>query len=219
MDEQIKQMNIEAYILIGGRSSRLGRDKASVKFDGVSLAERTANTIERAISPSRTTLVAANEFQLLSLAGIELSLPFVFDLYEGRGPWAGLHAALANARSEWILVLACDLPLISVELLSLLSEMVADDLDAVVPVQPDGKVQPLCALYRVKSFLEIVERPLLTERPTPPLRAVFEEVRTRLVEFDEYKDLPGSDHFFLNMNSPADLQRATEIIENGQNAR
>ena len=93
-------MDIEAFILIGGRSSRFGRDKATMDFGGIPVVRRTADTIHDAISPPRITLVAANEMQLLAAAGLGLNLPFVFDVYAERGPVGGLHAAMSHARTE-----------------------------------------------------------------------------------------------------------------------
>jgi molybdopterin-guanine dinucleotide biosynthesis protein A len=72
----------------------------------------------------------------------------IADLRPGFGAWSGLHAAVAYSRSEWALVLACDYPFVTSDLLTLLAGFASKECDAVVPVQPDGRLQPLCALYR-----------------------------------------------------------------------
>jgi molybdopterin-guanine dinucleotide biosynthesis protein A len=192
----------EAFILIGGRSTRFGSPKALLTLDGQPLLDRTADTIRAALPETRITLVTSGPEQFF---GLGTDLPFIFDIYEGRGPWGGLHAALAYARTEWILVLACDYPFISSDLLKRLAQYITPGLDAVVPIQPDEKIQPLCVFYRVKPCLKIVEGILERNRPTPPLRDIFESVTTRFVKFDELGDLPNAENLFQNINAPGDL--------------
>jgi len=201
-------MDLECFILIGGKSSRFGQDKALLKLDGVTLARRAANTISAALAPKQIFLAAANEKQFAS-SDLPENLPVIYDSYKERGAFGGLHAALSKAESEWVFVLACDYPGVSVDLLKYLAGLIEGAFDAVVPLQPDSRVQPLCAFYRVAACLKTVEEFLKAGEKSPPLRAVFENVRTRFVEFDELKDLPGAENFFLNLNSPADLEKHT----------
>lgn len=200
---------IDSFILIGGHSSRFGSPKALLKLDGQPLLERTAETIAKTIPETRITLVASAPEQFL---GLNTSLPFIFDLYPDRGPLGGLHAALAYARTEWIFVTACDYPYLSVDLLKYLAGLIDGTFDAIVNTQPDGRLQPLVAFYRTKPCLEIAEDFLTNNRPTPPLRAIFERVRTRLVPFEEIAHLPNAENFFLNLNTPEDARKADEIV-------
>lgn len=201
-------MAIDSFILIGGRSSRFGSPKALIRLDGQPLLERTAETLKNAISETKITIVASTPGQFL---GLNTGLPFIFDLYPDRGPLGGLHAALAYARTDWIFVTACDYPFLSVDLLKYLPGLIDGTFDAIVNAQPDGRLQPLCAFYRTKPCLEIAEEFLTNSRPTPPLRAIFERVRTRLVPFEEIAHLPNAENFFLNVNTPSDLNIAFEI--------
>src|SRR5688572_5425336 len=102
----------EAFILIGGRSSRLGTDKAFVELGGMTLAERAVANVRDGLSPERITMVAGSSTQF-AIEAITSEIPFIFDLHEGRGPLGGLHAALAYSRAPWIFVLACDYPFVS----------------------------------------------------------------------------------------------------------
>src|SRR5207244_12891152 len=129
-------------------------------FGKTTLTERTAVTIRNALAPSCIRLVAASDKQFTNTFGFKEALPFIFDLYQDRGSFGAVHAALAHARTEWAVVLACDFPFISVELLQYLSTLLSDHVDAIAPIQPDGRVQPLCAFYRVKPFLKIVDEPI-----------------------------------------------------------
>src|SRR3954471_23320778 len=149
-------MNIDSFILIGGRSSRLGRDKAVVEFGKQTLAQRAFLTTTDALPTSRVTFVAANEVQF-GIEAINAGGPFIFDLIPDRGPLGGLHAALAYARTPWIFVLACDYPFVTSELIRFLTDKVSDNCGAVVPKQDDGRLQPLCAFYKTEAARPLVQ--------------------------------------------------------------
>lgn len=197
-------VSVEAYILIGGKSSRLGRDKAFIEFDGVSLAERALNTVRESGIAPKITFVAGNATQF-AIQAISLNAPFIFDLVEDRGPLGGLHAALSYARSEWIFVLACDYPFVSPDLLKLLANAVTDDFGAVVLEQPDGRIQPLCAFYKVKAALPIFDKIINAKRVLPPMREIANSLTPKIVTHADYQHLGGSERFFTNLNTPDDL--------------
>ncbi len=199
-------MDIDAFILVGGRSSRFGIDKANIHFDGKPLLERTVQTIKTALDPKRITLVAATEPQL------QLSLPFVYDIHQKRGPFGAVHAALASAQTDWAFIIACDFPFVSADLIERLAAKIAENTDAVAPIQSDGRIQPLVALYRVKSVLKFVDETLTNNQSSPPVKVIFEQVRPTLVPFETFADIPNSRDIFLNLNTPADLLRANEIV-------
>ena len=198
-------MDIDAFILIGGRSSRFGTDKAFVELDGETLATRAAKTIETALSPKRVTFVAASDDQFKGKMPVALHSPIITDLKPGFGAWSGLHAALAYAQNEWTFILACDMPFVSAELVKLLAANVDDSYEGIIPRQPDGRLQPLCALYRVKNVLPMIEEELDAGRSLPPLTDIFDELKTRIVTPDEYAALDNAGELFRNINTPADL--------------
>ncbi len=134
--------------------------------------------------------------------------PVIKDLRAGLGALGGLHAALLKCRAEWAAVVACDLPFVTGELFARLDSMRADTLDAIVPLQEDGRVQPLCALYRASVCVEQVEELIRADELRP--RLLLSRVRARRVEFEELRDLAGSARFFLNVNTPEDYARALE---------
>jgi len=81
----------------------------------------------------------------------------------------------------------------------------------VIPVQTDGRLQPLCALYRRAACLAIAEQ--LIERGERRPRTLVDLVRTRRVAPDELQDLHGAHLFFMNVNTPEDYERARKAIE------
>jgi molybdenum cofactor guanylyltransferase len=202
---------LEAFILIGGRSSRLGIDKAAVDLNGQTLAERAVAVAREALSPERLTMVAGSSIQF-AITAIVADVPFIFDLYEGRGPLGGIHASLAYARTPWIFVLACDYPFVSPDLIRLLAENVSDDFGAVVPEQNDGRMQPLCGFYKVEKALPTIEEVLNRPRLPPPMHEIVATLAPRTVTFDEYSHLDGAEHLFINVNTLADLEHARHIL-------
>jgi molybdenum cofactor guanylyltransferase len=204
-------MDIEAYILIGGCSSRLGRDKAFVRVAGTSLAQRAIETVRRSKVAGKLTCVTGSDTQF-AIEAITLDAPFIFDLIPGRGPLGGLHAALSNAESEWIFLLACDMPLVTPELIDLLGSRVSNEEAAVVPVQSDGRVQPLCAFYRKAATKPVVEEIISLPRASPPMAQIVERLNAKTVGFGEYEHLAGAEAFFTNVNTPAELEEVVRML-------
>ena len=199
--------DVDAFILVGGKSSRLGTNKALAELDGKTLAGRAVETVRAAMPSSSVTVVAGSSTQF-AIGAIRNDVPFIFDLHEGRGPLGGLHAALAYTKTSWIFLLACDYPFVSPELISLLGEMIRDDHGTVVPEQSDGRLQPLCAFYNVKRALPLVEEWLETPRVPPPMQELVRMLDPRIVKPDEYVHLADADRLFVNINTKDDLLSA-----------
>jgi molybdenum cofactor guanylyltransferase len=193
-------LEVEGFILVGGASSRMGTDKALLELGGVNFVER----IHTALSSiaAQTSLVGT-----LERRASWPQLPSVPDIHVKWGALGGLHAALAACRAEWAAIVACDLPFITGELFVRLASL-RENFDAVVPVQPDGRWQPLCALYRARAAGMLAGQ-LIAEGERRP-RALLQRGRTRLVAFEELKDLRGADRFFTNVNTPEDYAHARE---------
>ena len=192
--------DVEGFILVGGASRRMGRDKALLDFGGQRLLERIAG--ELSLVASAVALVGAREPYS--------SFRNVPDVHLQWGALGGIHAGLAAAKTDWAAVIACDLPFVTHALFERLSTFVNNTTDAVVPIQADGRPQPVCALYRSAVCLPEIERLVAAGEHTP--RALLANVRTRFVEFPEVRDLPGAETFFFNVNTPEDLEKAEAIL-------
>lgn len=190
-------MDLEAFILIGGRSTRYGSDKAFAEFEGESLASRAARIVEAAFPGVRTTFIAATEEQF----GIEtrrLDRPVVFDRRPGFGAWSGLYTALFYSKAEWTLLLACDLPFMTKGYLRRVADERTTEVDAIVSRDADGRIQPLCAMYRSSAVRDLVERESSNNAERlPPLRDLFAEIRATFVD--------AADGELRNVNTPSDL--------------
>ncbi|HEY9404467.1 MAG TPA: molybdenum cofactor guanylyltransferase [Pyrinomonadaceae bacterium] len=188
----------EGFILAGGASSRMGTDKAHLRLGGRTFMERAANALG-AIA-TRISIVSARP----DAAG--LNLPVVEDIYRDCGALGGLHAALSACRAPWAAVVSCDLPFVTGELFARLGGLRTEDAAAIVPRQPDGRPQPLCALYSPARCLGLAAR-LLSEGERRP-RVLLQQARTRWVVPAELADLRDAELFFLNVNTPTDYERA-----------
>lgn len=191
-------MTIKPYILIGGRSSRFGVDKATFEYDGETLAGRALRVIESAFPNSQATFVSRAD-------GSFLDRRMIGDVYGDQGAAGAIHAAMADASDGWIFVLACDLPKVTPNLIGKLETHIDDENGCVIPVQPDGAWQPLCAFYQVAKCLEAFEKVVSGSGRHISLRVLAKGVRPRAVEFQEYAELPNSQRLFMNANSIADL--------------
>ena len=192
--------DVEGFILVGGASQRMGRDKALLDFGGQPLLERIARELSPVVSA--VSLVGARQPY-----GSFKNVP---DVYQQWGTLGGIHAALQATKTDWAAVVACDLPFVTSELFERLGTFANNITDAVVPIQADGRPQPVCALYRAATCLPEIEKLVATGEHTP--RALLANVRTRYVEFAEICDLPAAEHFFFNVNRPEDLKKAQAVL-------
>jgi len=186
--------HIEAFILAGGASSRMGTDKSQLLIERQTFTERIAETL----------------FKLTDSVSIvggpsQLTLPSIPDIYQQCGALGGLHAAFSACKREWAIVVACDLPFVTAELFSFLGEMRVDH-DAVVPIQLDARPQPLCALYRVDPCRQRAAQVIEAGRRRPLY--LLEVVRTCWVHFDDLRNLAQAHSFFVNINTPEDYDEA-----------
>jgi molybdopterin-guanine dinucleotide biosynthesis protein A len=200
--------DVEGFILAGGASSRMGTDKAHLTLGGRTFTERIVAALG-AITP-QLGVVSARP------GSATLGLPVIADIYRDCGALGGLHAALSACRAPWAAVVSCDLPFVSGELFARLDELRRADADAeaIVPRQPDGRPQPLCALYSASRCLELAARLLRAGERRP--RVLLQEARTRWVVPAELADLAGAELFFMNVNTPEDYERAQMKVVNGQ---
>lgn len=136
----VRQDGAEGFILVGGRSSRFGTDKAIHLLEGRPMVLHVAD----ALRPYLQNITLVGD----PAAHGQLGLPVIADIVAGAGPLGGIVSALDHARCRFCLVVGCDMPRIgSAPLSRLLDVAVTTGVDALVPKTPDGRLQPLCAVY------------------------------------------------------------------------
>jgi len=188
--------DLSAFVLAGGRSSRMGSDKAFLECGGLTLLARALNLL-RTLTPQVRIIGPANKFAPHG--------PVVEDVYSGRGPLAGIHAALSASTTELNLIFAVDLPFVTDSLLRFIVEQ-AGATDAVVTVpRIAGGYQPLCAVYH-RAFAPMAQAAL--EAGRNKIDALFATTTIRIVEEAELSRFAFSAAMFDNLNTPEDLRRA-----------
>ena len=193
---QTKISQIEAFILAGGQSRRMGTDKSQLQLENQTFTDRIAGTLEQVSD-------------VITLVGVRYPHPkykSVPDVYPNWGALGGLHAALAACEREWAIVVACDLPFVSAELFNHLASL-RENYDAVVPVQADERPQPLAALYRIEPCRQRAAELIESGRRRP--LDLLELVNTRWVPFNELRNLDQAETFFVNINTPDDYDSVT----------
>lgn len=198
-------------VLSGGQSQRMGRDKATLLYEGVPLLDRVVGILG-AVTPGVIVVTASEECYA------PLGAYVVYDEYPGAGPLGGLVTGLKAAGRGAHIVVACDMPLLQPELLRLLLERLGS-ADAAVP-RIAGQPEPLCAVYSATSVpaLEaaVAEGELAVHK-------ALDRIRVRYVEEEELRSVDPELISFTNLNQPEDLARLagdegrlTHLDERGQ---
>lgn len=190
---------ISAVVLAGGRSTRLGQDKAFLKVNGQSLVERV---IDRLAQLSEEIIIVTNDVGKYE----HLEATVVTDVVPGKAALGGLHSGLRAASNRHSLVVACDMPFLNLSLLRYMQGFVGS-YDVVIP-RVGEYAEALHALY-AKSCLPHIERQL--QSGDLQISHFFPAVRVRYVEQEEIEIFDPDHLSFFNINSQEDLEKAREI--------
>ncbi|MFD0826655.1 molybdenum cofactor guanylyltransferase [Neobacillus sp. M.A.Huq-85] len=191
-------MKAAAIILSGGKSSRMGTNKALLKINEKTNIERLVEELKGFFSEIILVTNLPDEYQFL---GVKM----VSDRFPGLGPLAGLHAGLQESTQEVNVAVACDMPFVSGELAEKIVAKL-DGFDAAIPVI-EGKKQPLFAAYG-RRILPVVEASL--EKGNLRMTQLFDDLQ---VLYLTEEDLPGYskpilERTFFNMNYPEEYEKA-----------
>jgi molybdopterin-guanine dinucleotide biosynthesis protein A len=188
---------ISGFILAGGESSRMGRDKARLELGGVPLILRTARLVESVAGPPAIigNPDAYGAFDLRAIA----------DDWPGAGPLGGIVTALRVATTPWNLIVATDLPHLTREWLEyLVARGLASQADAVMAMNARG-LEPLCAMYHQRAEPALREA---LESGTRKLTDGLLRIRVETIAPAEWKRFDSEGLLFKNMNSPEDYEEA-----------
>ena len=190
-------MEVSAILLAGGKSSRFGRDKTTLDYNGRPLAAELALRLGGVFDE---VLLVDNQQDKFGVPGVRE----IRDVYPGRGPLGGIHAGLLKARWDLCFVAAADMPCLNAEAAANLIRLI-DDWDAVVP-NPEGRPQPLFAVYK-KRLAPVAESLILQDRLA--VRDFLQGIRVLYVSGEEWNRLcPASaGNVFYNINYPGDYEQ------------
>ncbi len=191
------RMQVSLALLVGGRSTRMGEDKAFVAFGKGTLLEWVRDRLAPLFAH---TLIVAREperFQGLGLAVVK-------DVLLESGSVVGVYTAMLASPTERVLCVACDMPFVTPRLVRLLAECSAG-FDVYAP-RHGGCVEPLCAVYS-KTGLEVVRDFVQAEGRR--IHQVHERLHTGYLDLDDGR-LGDPERLFANVNTPEELEAARE---------
>ncbi|MCA9882631.1 MAG: molybdenum cofactor guanylyltransferase [Anaerolineae bacterium] len=190
-------------IIAGGKSSRMGTDKAFIELDGKLLIE---HVIERTANLGQSeTILITNKLSPYARFG----LPMYSDVYPEKGSLGGIYTAIEKSAVPHTLVVACDMPFLNQALLRAMIAEIRDTIDIVVP-RVDGYPQGLHAIYS-KTCLAPIKEQLMADR----LKVIgfYDKMRVRYLDESDYETLDPDGTSFMNINTPEDLERAKQRIQ------
>jgi len=198
---------VGTLILAGGKGNRIGGKKALLNLRGRSLI---SYVIEAALQFSdEIFVVVEKEGDIEDLDQLS-QVSVISDITPGKGPLVGIYSGLRYLRSEYSVVLPCDSPFIKAEVVRYLIKK-AQGFDVSIPIWPNGYMEPLHSVYRVKAALRAAEEALEEGK----LRVQDMVKRLNKVAYISTEDLKRFDHrliSFFNINSDVDLRVAENLI-------
>ncbi len=202
-NQHSQKLSLSVIVLAGGQSSRLGRDKALISFQGIPLLQQVCEVALKCTSevyvvtswPERYQDILPDACQVIR----EVPLPVETSPH---GPLVGFAQGMAQIKTDWVLLLACDLPHLQAEVLQGWATRLArvpEQAIGLLPRQAKGW-EPLCGFYRRQCL------PILTEFINQGGRSFQRWLAQNLVE-----ELSVSDaRMFFNCNTPEDLEVLTK---------
>jgi molybdopterin-guanine dinucleotide biosynthesis protein A len=186
----------QGFIIAGGRSRRMGRDKAFIELDGTTFLDRARAALADVCESVSLVLSEEQEFGS--------DLPVVRDVFPGRGALGGLHAALVNCGAKIAIVLAVDLPQVTPEAAANLLAVAeaSPKYLAVVPRDADRRPQPLFAAYRARFCIGPLEE-LMRSDPRASVKDLLGLINPRYIDQSRLSDDPD---LLLNVNTADDLK-------------
>jgi molybdopterin-guanine dinucleotide biosynthesis protein A len=188
--------DVAAFILAGGKSTRMGTDKAFVTLNGRTLLARLLEVVR---SVTTDVCIVGDTAKFSAFA------PVVEDVFPGCGPLGGIHAALRASKAELNLILAVDVPFVSFALLQFLMAHARNSGASVTVPRINQGWQPLCAIYR-REFADAAETALRAGRYR--IDALFDQVQVQVIAEEALEAAGFSSNIFRNLNTKEDLEAA-----------
>jgi molybdopterin-guanine dinucleotide biosynthesis protein A len=204
-------LDVRAYVLAGGASSRFGRDKALVRF-GTSPLLLQIVQLARTCTTEVAVVAGAQKY-----AALDGKLQIIEDRWPGEGPLGGIITALQHAAAtarpvEWNLILSCDMPFLTAEWVEFLvahARQSKKEIQVLLPHSAHGP-EPLCACYRTSAAAPLKN---VFDRGVRKVTQALKEVRTEVLDESVWKRFDSAGRLFWNMNTPADFEEAQRLWE------
>ena len=188
--------NITGIILAGGKSTRIGTDKAFIKLNGITFIEH----ITKSISPFVSEIIIVSN----NTAYDKLGYKRVEDLIKDSGPLAGLYTGLHYSKTAYNLVLSCDVPLVNDRVLNTLIDGI-DGTSEVIQLKSLDRTIPLVAIYKKECVTKCLE---LLNKGERRLRAFVNQLNTKTITLKSDLDI-----YVQNINTLEQFKDIEHAIE------
>lgn len=193
-------MDVSVAVLAGGLSRRMGRDKSFAPLKGRPMIEHTLARVRLLNLP---LLLITNQPEAFARYGI----PMFGDVQPYRSSLVGLHSALYHSPTPYTLCIACDMPLLNVDVLRYLIEL-RDGFDAIVPL-PRQQPEPLHALYH-RDCLPVIEAQI--QQGDMQISRLYAQLNVCFVTDSEIREFDPSLRSFVNANTPEELAAIEALL-------
>jgi molybdopterin-guanine dinucleotide biosynthesis protein A len=191
-----------SIILAGGKSSRIGRNKALQVIESKSLIQWV---VDRLVIISTEIIIATAHGEAIPCSSA-VRIKTAADIYPGKGPLVGIYSGLIASSSSRAIVVGCDTAFLSVGLLEYMTQ-ICSTFDVVIP-RIKNELEPLCAVYSKNCLAPIQD---LLEQDELRIRKLFSMVKVKYVEEDEINRFDPKHLSFFNINTQDDLERARKL--------
>lgn len=192
------RVDATGIVLAGGKSSRMGRNKALLDFGGTRIIEHTVDLF-KSIFPE--VIIVTNSPEEYASMGIKT----VTDIFPGKGSLGGIYTGLIHSSHDYSFIASCDMPFLRRELIEFLISL-KEGYDVVVPRLKDG-YEPLHAVYS-KNCINQIEG--MIDKGDLRIIGFYPEVRVREVSEDELAPFNPEPSSFININTPDEYQEAVK---------
>ena len=201
------RLNVTGYILVGGASSRFGKDKALVELNGSPMCVRVSTLLGAACVPEVWLVGDPAKYGNLALHCIP-------DLWPGEGPLGGILTALRHAgreqKADHNLIVSCDMPFLSKDwLIDLLTRAFRSEAQVMLAKSQQG-LEPLCAVWRTGALATVEAQFKLGVRKVTD---VTKHLNREILDDSVWKRFDSAGRLFWNMNTAADYEEARRILE------
>lgn len=196
----LNKSEITGVILAGGKSRRMGFNKAEAEMHGESMLIRMIDKL-KTVTPTIIVSVGSTRYP-------NIPLTQVVDEYQECGPIGGIYSVLKASSSSFNLVVSCDIPLVSVTLLKyIVDRAIKADSTITVPIDEEGQIQMMCAVYR-KDVLPILEQQI--NQRAFKMKDLLDLVSVEYVNISRKHPLY-REYAFMNVNNPSNLEEARKL--------
>ena len=192
---------ITGIILSGGKSRRMGENKAFIKIEGVPIIQRIYTLFKELF---QEVIIVTNQVELFN----NFDSKIYSDLLPNKGVLGGLYTGIFFSTFRYSFCVACDMPFIKQSLVQYLIKHIGDE-DVIVPRTKDG-LQPLHAIYS-KHCLDPIK--IIIEQGKYKIIDFYHMVKVKIVEENDFVSLDPLRKSFINVNTPEELLSITKVKE------